>query len=314
MSVELSLRLKGEVVESNLPEFREFVSERLKEVNTELSTDEDFGQAELDVKALTDLQGGIKTARNKAIEEAGRLTAVLSELDETEEEVRQVRLNLDKAVKGQKAKIKQSIIEESVALFVKGSGLTEARASAVRGLVEGAVKGKRTLETMRGAADVVIKTKLGEVSRCRELLVAFVDADQARESLISDFNTLLCYDPAALPAELENRIARHEALQAKAKAEAEAAQARKEAAAAKKEAEEASKPPAAPIEKKAEERVPHDPVEQSEAEEWEDYKAALFRALASVKAHREALKHEANQRKGEAFAVKLQEAWKEINA
>lgn len=313
MSVELSLRLKGEVVESNLPEFREFVSERLKEVNTELSTDEDFGQAELDVKALTDLQGGIKTARNKAIEEAGRLTAVLSELDETEEEVRQVRLTLDKAVKGQKSKIRQSIIDETVALFVKGSGLTEARASAVRGLVEGAVKGKRTLETMRGAADVVIKTKLGEVSKCRELLVAFVDADQARESLISDFNALLCYDPAALPAELENRIARHEALRAKAKAEAEAAQARKEAAAAKKEAAEASKP-AAPVEKKAEVRSPHDPTPQSEAEEWEDYKAALFRALASVKAHRETLKHEANQWKGEAFAAKLQEAWKEINA
>lgn len=291
MSVALAIRLKGEVVESNLPEFRVFVSARLKEVNTELSSDEHFGQAEVDVKTLTDLQGKIKAARNKAIEEAGRLTEVLNELDETEEEVRQVRLNLDKAVKAQKSKIKRSIIEETVALFVKESGLTESRASAVRGLVEGAVKGKRTLETMRSSADVMIKTKLGEVSKCRELLVAFADADQSRESLISDFNALLCYDPSALPAELENRVMRHEALQAKAKAEAAEAEAKKEAA-------EAKKPPAAP---------------QSEAAEWADYKAALFRALASVKAHREALKHEANQLKSKAFASKLQEAWTDIN-
>lgn len=50
--IPLTIETRGEIVTNNLAEFRELVREALGNINRDLTTDEEFGQAELDVKAL----------------------------------------------------------------------------------------------------------------------------------------------------------------------------------------------------------------------------------------------------------------------
>src|SRR5690606_28813162 len=117
-------------------------------INRDLKTDEDFGQAELDVKALKSAEEAVRAAAIQAFDE--QLKALIDGLNETAEEIRAPRLELKKLIDQRKEEVKQELITDAM-----GRRISAARRRASgsgRSLTE-AIKGKRTLKSMSEALD-----------------------------------------------------------------------------------------------------------------------------------------------------------------
>ncbi len=310
-TVELAIQVKGEVVSSNLDAFRDSFRAALAQVNKNPQTDEEFGKAQEEVKAIAEIEKAIKLARDEALKEATELNDVLSALEGISEEGRQVRLALDKQVKEAKARIKEEIIDQAVSDFAKEANVSPDRLGSLRTAITERIKGKRTRDTILSAANVITSIRLANIEKCREILGEWVSGGEGREALILDRLDLEMGDPKHLPRELESRLERqrlqHEGDQQKKKAQ----EAQAEAERVRAEAEEANKPPLPP----APTAAPPDPAypETDEAEEWRYFAEVLFGAFGNVKAARAALQHPANQDKARRLAEGVNALWIEIN-
>ena len=320
--IPLTIEARGEIITNNLPEFRELVREALGNINRDLVTDEQFGQAELDVKALKEAEDAVRTAAVKAFDD--QLKALVDGLNETAEEIRVPRLELEKIIAARKEAVKSEIVEEFLAAFDIEPKL--ARKHFLTGL-QTQIKGKRTLESMRTACRVYQTTQQAMISKCREILASFEKAHG--QDLISDRRDLELEKPDGLEAELRRRFEAKRAREEKARLEAEAATAKAEAAKAQAALAEASKPPAAPVTAPpsnveqgpwkeagtsaavAEPVTSTDVHNQGVDAEWKEFKAACLAAFVPLKAARESLKHGKNIAKATIFSNAINKIWKE---
>ena len=113
--IPLTVEARGEIITNNLPEFRELVREAMGNINRDLKSDEDFGQAEIDVKALKSAEDAVRDAAVQAFDD--RLKTMVAELTETAEEIRAPRLELEKLIAKRKDEVKTEIIESALATF-----------------------------------------------------------------------------------------------------------------------------------------------------------------------------------------------------
>lgn len=322
--IPLQIEARGEVISSNIDEFRELVREALGTINRDLQTDEQFGQAELDAKALKAAEEAVKSAKEKALADAESLHALFVAMDETSEEIRKARLELETQIKKRKEEVKSEIIEEFLAAFDIEPKL--ARKHFLAGL-QTQIKGKRTVESMRTACRVYQTTQQAMISKCREILASFEKAHGT--DLIMDRRELELEKPDGLEAELRRRFEAKRAREEKAKLEAEAAAARAEAAKAQAALAEANKPPAVPVTAPPS-NVEQGPWKQEEKEgtanlanlaneeaqltadaEWKAFKSACLAAFTPLKEAREGLKHSKNIAKATIFANAINKIWKD---
>lgn len=317
--IPLTIEARGEIITNNLPEFRELVREALGNINRDLKTDEEFGQAELDVKALKGAEDTVRAAALKAFDE--KLKELVDGLNETAEEIRTPRLELEKLIAKRKDEVKGEIIEEYLASFDIDASL--ARKTYLSGL-KCVIKGKRTLESMRTACRVFATTQQGLITKCRQILDSF---DKAHGSdLIPDRRDLELEKPEGLEAELRRRFEAKRAREEKKLLEEEAAKAKAEAAAAIKQAEEAARPPAPPANVLPMNQAPAPPkigsipvgaaAKQGPTadEEWEAFKMAVFTSFGPLKSAKESLRHLGNVARAAKFAQAVNAAWQEANA
>lgn len=328
--IPLMIEAKGEIIQNNLPEFRELVREALGNINRDLVTDEQFGQAEQDVKALKEAEDAVRTAAVKAFDE--QLKALVDGLNETAEEIRVPRLELEKIIAKRKEDVKSEIVEEFLGKF--DIDAKTARKHFLAGL-QSNIKGKRTLESMRTACRIYQTTQQAMIVQCRAILASFEKAHG--QDLISDRRELELEKPDGLEAELRRRFEAKRAREEKAKLEAEAAAAKAEAAKAQAALAEANKPPV--VDPRNPHNLPSPPkigsiptgskaevtesnvvpfaLEPSsdtitEADEWKQLEATVVAALALIKEHRERLIHPRNLNRLMAFGPLVNHAWKEI--
>ena len=330
--IPLTIEARGEIITNNLPEFRELVREALGNINRDLVTDEQFGQAELDVKALKEAEDAVRTAAVKAFDD--QLKALVDGLNETAEEIRVPRLELEKIIAARKEAVKSEIVEEFLAAFDIEPKL--ARKHFLTGL-QTQIKGKRTLESRRTACRGDQTTEQAMISKCREILASFEKAHG--QDLISDRRDLELEKPDGLEAELRRRFEAKRAREEKARLEAEAAAAKAEAAKAQAALAEASKPPlgtsnierpTSNVEVKTPTNVEQGPWKQEGTSvavaepvtstqlhnqgidaEWKEFKAACLAAFVPLKAARERLKHGKNIAKATIFSNAINKIWKE---
>jgi len=315
--IPLTIEARGEIITNNLPEFRELVRDALGNINRDLVTDEQFGQAELDVKALKEAEDAVRSAAVKAFDD--QLKALVDGLNETAEEIRVPRLELEKIIAKRKDDVKSEIVDEFLAAFDIEPKL--ARKHFLAGL-QTQIKGKRTLESMRTACRVYQTTQQAMITKCREILASFEKAHGP--DLISDRRELELEKPEGLEAELRRRFEAKRAREEKARLEADAAAAKAEAAKAQSALAEASKPPAAPkpdnVEQgpwKQEGTSVAEPVtstyvhNQGIDAEWKEFKAACLAAFVPLKAARESLKHGKNIAKATIFSNAINKIWKD---
>lgn len=294
----LTVAVKGEVVSSNLPEFREAVTLFLCEVNRDLKTDEQFGQAEIDVKRLKAIEEGIAAAKVKALADAETLRALFRNLDEANEEVRKARLELENLVKRQKESVKADLV--ATALH-KVACAPHLRLRNYRERIEGAIKGKRTLDSMESALNQAVGMANEQIDQCRAVIDEWKMAND--EDFPPDFDALIITSPDMVRLELQLRTEKKAADAERRRLEKIAEEERANSRRAMAEAQ------AAPV---VVQELPTREGGESEAAERARFIALVRAAFGSIKAAREGLKYSNNILVAKAFAVGVASHWESL--
>ena len=309
--IPLSIETRGEVIASNVDEFRELVRGALANINRDLTTDEHFGQAELDVKALKGAEDAVKAAKEKALADAEQLNALFRALDDTAEDIRAPRLELEKLIAKRKDEVKNELITEALGRL--DCALRLRAGTFGRSLTE-AIKGKRTLDSMRKALDVMVTTHNAMIGKCRIAIDTFT-WEHGKE-LVMDAEDLEVRGLDNVQAELRRRLELTRAEEERKRLAAEAEKAKAEVEQMKRDAAEPSKPPLPPIGTSIPRTAPtparQAPTEMEVAAEWSAFKAKVVAAFGPVKEARAALQSPENVAKAAAFAEAVGKAWKEV--
>lgn len=244
----LDIQIVGNVVASNLAQWRDVVKERIAAINTNLTTDQEFSDAKAMVKFLDDGEKRIELVKSQVLAQAVDINAVLSAMDEIKETMRSKRLGLDKTVKAREESIKIEIMQagkDQLAAHIAGLNkrLAKVQMPPIAADWPTATKGKRNLESMRGAvADLVAAKKIesneiaDRISINLDTLAKLSREDNADYSfLFHDFGYLVSKAPDDMELLARSRIANHKAEEAKRlEAERQKIRAEEEAKAAAK--------------------------------------------------------------------------------
>lgn len=320
--IPLNVSAKGEVLSSNLAEFRASVKTVLDSIKLTPETDEEFGLAEQNVKMLKGAEDTVKAAKEKALKDAESLHEFFAALDSSSEEIRKARLALEKKIAGEKEKIRNNLVNDALARLECAPRL---RKKEFGGVMAEAIKGKRTIKSIEAALDAAVSWVNSTITTNREIISEFIDTCGA--NLVLDGDELETKSTVYVEAELHRRQDAATAARERARLEEEARKAREEAEQAKTKLKEQGKPPVppvpAPINMTAFEPDPepiqasspaHSPAPVGEEEEWRQFKDAVFDVFAQLREAREKLIHTANKCRVAYFANAVNKAWKECEA
>lgn len=213
---ELVINLKGEITDTNFDEWKSNLLKQLKGVNTELASDDDFANAEIDVKTIKNGEKTLKQAKASALEQANEIQTLFAAIDEVSEEARQARLKLEKQIKIRKAEIKDQIEDTGFAsikdyLEEQSETLQSTNHNWLdRSAFDDATKGKRTTASMtKSVAQLVSKIK-DEIAASSDAIAQneqlVNDIDQKYSALFQDKNTLLTLPGDELQETIKERI------------------------------------------------------------------------------------------------------------
>lgn len=237
----LRIEVTGAVMASNLVAFKEHALAVFGGINRELTTDQDFADAEKTVKWCGDVEDRLAAAKRHALSQTESIDALFRAIDEISAEAKSTRLELDRLVKARKDQVRLEIVREGTTALAKHVESLNARLGKAYmpeqfGDFAGAIKGKRTVESMRDAVDSTL-------AKAKIAASAIADRIQANMALISeqaaehaflfpDEQVIVQKQPEDLDRLVKARIAEHAAAeQRKRDAEALAAAALQTAAA-----------------------------------------------------------------------------------
>jgi putative phage-type endonuclease len=234
----LSVQVQGMVTASNLKAFEESARATLAKINTDLQTDEDFSTAEKTVKFCKDVEGRLDAAKENVLGQMQTVDEVVRSIDAIKEETRQIRLKLNKAVTEQKESRKAEILKTANealqnhlcklenSLEQESGGLRVPVSYQVKGDFAGAMKGKKTISSLKSACDDELARAKIEANEAADVMRGNIQQLNEHAAgykfLFSDFD-FICIKPAEdFAAIVKSRIADHkEAEQKKLDAERE---------------------------------------------------------------------------------------------
>ena len=301
--MELAVIVKGEIVQSNFEDFAKTIDEQLAKINTDLVTDADFGQAELDVKGLKLVERAITDARANVLAQMEGPNKLLMALEGKGEDVRSYRLGMERDIKAKKIEVKKSIVTEALDL------ISHDNPAKYQAQIEEAMKGKRNFDSLREAADGCANAISKRLERNHEVIAEFVKSNGS--SIAPDVSRLEDMELDALREQLTRRaeLAAAEAEKKRLdderrKAEAELAELKAKESAAPAKPEPLPEPP-----KVGAIPVKNTPEPETAAEEMKRYIAMVEECFAPARAARENLKHPENIEAAQVFAKTLGKAW-----
>jgi hypothetical protein len=226
----LAIQIKGEVSLLNLPRFKEAADAFVATIKTDLQTDQDFADAESNVKFLDEAEKSLEHAKKAALSQTQDIDELMRTIDQIKDSMRTKRLALDKLVKSKKEEIKSGIVlaaQQKLAAHLKvlSDEIKPVVLSVTCRFAE-AVKGKRSISSLHDAVDT-------ELSRCKieaDAIAANVRKNLAllhneaplQKALFADLATLALQSYETFSAIVENRLAAEAARIAKIEAEAKA--------------------------------------------------------------------------------------------
>jgi len=155
----LRIEVTGMVTASNLEQFKAHSLAVFGSINTELETDQHFADAEKAVKWCGDVEERLEAAKQHALSQTESIDALFRTIDEISAEARAKRLMLDKLVKARKLSIREDIVMDAAKALqahidqINASLSGKARMPAVPADFAGAIKGKKTISSLRDSAD-----------------------------------------------------------------------------------------------------------------------------------------------------------------
>jgi putative phage-type endonuclease len=226
----LAIQIKGEVSLSNLPRFKEAAEAFVATIKTDLTTDQDFADAEANVKFLDEAEKSLELAKKTALSQTADIDELMRTIDQIKDSMRTKRLSLDKLVKSKKEEIKAGIVTAAQSKLAAHVADLNAEIKpvtiSVRGDFATAIKSKRSISSLHDAVDT-------ELSQCKieaDSIAAGVRRNLALlneqapnvKALFADLNTLALKDCEDFAAVVQNRLAAELARVAKIEIEAKA--------------------------------------------------------------------------------------------
>lgn len=223
----LCIEISGSVTASNLAEWKDVVTARIAGINTDLTTDADFADADSMVKFLDDGEKRIDLVKSQAQANAADIDRVFRALDEIKASMRAKRLELDKLVTKRKESIKVEIVQEGkTALAAHMNGLNKRLVTVqmppIAADFAAAIKGKRNLASMRDAVSTLLAQKKIEANEIADLIqinIGSLDETGNYAFLFADRAALCLKAPDDLALVIKTRIADRKAEEAKREAE-----------------------------------------------------------------------------------------------
>lgn len=194
----LHIEVTGMVTASNLREWKDAAIAVFQGIGTDLQTDQDFADAERTVKWCADIEDQLKAAKAHALGQTASIDELFRTIDAISEEARAKRLQLDKLVKHRKEAIRGDIVEAGrVAVQAHydtinatlGAHALSFPAREVVTDMGGAIKGRKSLASMREAVDSMVAQHKVAASQTAERVranVAIIDARPDHASLFAD--------------------------------------------------------------------------------------------------------------------------------
>ncbi len=216
---KLVIKLNGEIEQSNFDDWKTDLTERLKGVKTDLTTDSDFAAASTHVKTFKKAEKSLKNAKASAIKQAADINQLFDAIDAVASETRKVRLQLERQIKERKANIKQDAIKAAaakvLAVFESQSTdfqLLDAREFTDLAIYTEAVKGTRGKSGMLKALDSVcheMEEKINIRAKMVKQNASNLDSlTSGHQIAFQDRAFLLAKTPEQLDAIIDERIAK----------------------------------------------------------------------------------------------------------
>lgn len=219
----LAIAIKGEVVASNLAEFKEAATEFIANIKTELVTDQDFVDADKMVGFLDDAEKNIEAAKTAAISQTASIDELMRTMDFIKAQLRDKRLIIEKLVKSEKENRKLNILNVALSLFNAHIEAINADIKPIRGVFTqpdfaGAMKGKKTLTSMQDAVDTCLanaKSNADAIARdIRAKQVWLKENADGYQMLFADIQTIIHKPMDDLQVLVKSRIAEHKEAEA----------------------------------------------------------------------------------------------------
>ena len=214
----LSVQLVGEVKSSNLALYQNTALAFIRAINTDLQTDQDFADAEKIVKFCDKAEKELDLTKQQALAQTASVDELFRTIDVLKAEMRSKRLELEKLVKSRKEAIRLEIQRTAEWSFLSHVDSLNARLGRVklptlRPDIAGAMKGKKTLATLRDAADTAVAKAKIEASTLAEQyernLATLNELAGAHAFLFADVQQLVLKANDDLVALIKVRVGEH---------------------------------------------------------------------------------------------------------
>lgn len=218
----LHIEVTGMVTASNLAEYKAHALAVFAGINRDLVTDSDFASAESTVKWCGDIEQRLAAAKQHALSQTASIDDLFKTIDDISAEARATRLELDKLVKNRKDSIRAEIVADGRNAMSDHIAALNKRIGKplMPGVVvdfANAIKGKRTLDSMRDAVNTElarVKIAANEMADTITLNLRAIDDAGDFAFLFADVATLALKEPEFVAMAIKNRIADHQAAEA----------------------------------------------------------------------------------------------------
>lgn len=224
----LRIEVTGMVTGSNLAEWEAAAVRVFKGINRQLSTDQDFADADRTVKWCTDIEDQLKAAKQRTLSQTESIEALFRTIDRISEEARQTRLALSKLVEARKVAVRTEIVDKARAGVLEHyAGINASLGphalfppATLAAEIGTAIKGRKTIASISDAAESAAATlKIAasqQADRVRACVAVLGEVSGGYQPLFAD-RVQLCATKA--PEDLRNliatRIAEHDARERK---------------------------------------------------------------------------------------------------
>jgi putative phage-type endonuclease len=248
----VSVRLDGQlVVASNLPEFGVALRAFIERIPTRPSTDQQFADCESACKALKKAEDALESSETHALAQMLDVNDLRRTIADLRNLARQTRLASEKAVTARKEQVRLEIVQDGNAalrehIIALNKRLGFHYMPTIVADFAGAVKGKRTVDSLRDAVNTTLANAKIQASAIADKIqhnLALLNDELEYSFLFADAAHIVQKDADDFTALVKNRITAHKAAEAAkeaalvARIEAEAKEKAEREARAKMEAE-----------------------------------------------------------------------------
>lgn len=240
----INYKMNGLALESNLEAYKQAAMNLVELSKAPLKSDQDFANAEARQKVFTKAEKDIAAACDRVMGEIDSIDAFVKDMRFIAEQIRQARLAEGKQIKARKDEIRAEIMSQANADIIAAKNEAEnkinANLPALSVNIANAMKGKRTIDSLKDAAAGEVAQAKIEIAEYRDTAMEnmLVIADNREfDFLFSDWQQIAFKAPDDFKALVTSRIAEHKEREAKRQEEERARIRAEEEAKAKREAE-----------------------------------------------------------------------------